>query len=151
MSKKHKRKNARKVRDEQQLAEQKAQSRKRALTNALRLTALVAVTALVFALYRFLITKYYFEYVLLAYTCIFAATTLAYVIYNRGFSRKGITPEMLPDSMTQEEKEEFIEDGNRRIRKSRPLFVIVFAFAFTFSYDIIELFAVPLFKRFLGL
>jgi hypothetical protein len=58
---------------------------------------------------------------------------------------------MLPDSMTQEEKEEFIEDGNRRIRKSRPLFVIVFAFAFTFSYDIIELFAVPLFKRFLGL
>ena len=151
MSNKHKRKNARKVKGEQQLAEQKAQSRKRALINALRLAALIVVTALVFSVYRFLITKYYFEYVLIAYTCIFAATTLAYVIYNRGFSRRSVTPEMLPDSMTQKEKEEFIEDGNRRIRNSRPLFVIVFAFAFTFAYDIIELFAVPLFKRFLGL
>ena len=143
MSSKRRKRNPRKERNEQQNAERKAQSKKRAIANAVRMIALICTTALVFSVYRFLITKYYFEYVLVAYTLITAAATLTYVIYNRGFSRKGITPEMLPDSMTKEEKEEFIADGERRIRKSRPLFIVVFAFAFTFVYDIIELFAIP--------
>ena len=76
-----------------------------------------------------------------------AAAILTYVIYNRGFSRRGLTPEMLPDTMTEEEKTEFIEDGVRRLKKSRPLLIVIFAFAFTFVYDVIELIAVPFFKE----
>ena len=84
--------------------------------NLARLGCLVAVTAAVFFLYRFLINQYYFEITLTVYMVVAAATIFSYVIYNRGFSRKGLTPEMLPDTMTQEEKEEFIENGNRRLK-----------------------------------
>ena len=151
MSNKHKKRKPREKKSEQELEQQKALDKKRVLRNTARLAVLVVTTALVFALYRFLISKHYFEYVLAAYTCILAAASLTYVIYNRGFSRKGITEDMLPDTMTQEQKQEFIEDGKRRLHRSRPLFIIIFAFAFTFIFDIIELFAVPLFKGFLGL
>lgn len=132
--------------------EQKKDERNRTLkANALRLLCLVAVTVFVFVLYRFLIAKYPSVYILIAYTAIATAATLAYVIYNRGFSRRGITVDMLPDTMSKEEKEEFVEDGKRRIRRSRPLFIVIFAFAFTFLLDILELFAFPFFKGLFGL
>ncbi len=119
--------------------------------NLLRLLCLIAVTMVVFCVYRFLIERYYFEYVLIAYMSVAAAVIFSYVIYNRGFSRKGLTPEMLPDTMSKEEKEEFIEDGKRRLRKSRPLLILIFAFAFTFIFDVLELIALPFFKELIGL
>ena len=118
--------------------------------NLARLGGLVATTAAVFAFYRFMMRFYFFNMILVAYLVAATAAILAYVIYNRGFSRKGLTEDMLPDTMTQEEKTEFIEDGVRRIKRSRPLLIVIFAFAFTFVYDAIELFAIPLFKGLWG-
>ncbi len=118
--------------------------------NILRTLCLVAVTMIVFCLYRFLLNRFYFEYVLIPYMSIATVATLAYVIYNRGFSRKGLTPEMLPDTMSSEEKAEFIDDGKRRLRKSRPLLIVVVAFAFTFIVDIIELFVIPFIQNIFG-
>ena len=95
-----------------------------------------------FAVIYFLILSK-FPFITYVYTAIAAIFGFIYVIYNRGFSGKGITPEMLPDTMTAEQKQEFIEDGQRRLKKSRPLLMVVFAFAFTFIMDIISLFALP--------
>ncbi len=118
--------------------------------NILRTLCLIAVTMCVFCLYRFLPSVISPKLVLISYMSIATATILAYVIYNRGFSRKGLTPEMLPDTMSAEQKEEFIEDGKRRLRKSRPLLIVVVAFAFTFLVDVIELFGIPFIKDIFG-
>ena len=61
-------------------------------------------------------------------------------------SRLNVTPEMLPDDWSDEQKQEFIEDGKRRLQKSKPLLMLTFAFAFTFCVDIIELVAIPTIK-----
>ena len=127
-----------------------AADKKTAVNNILRLLCLIAVTMVIFCLYRFLIDHYYFEIVLGIYMAIAVVVIFAYVIYNRGFSRKGVTAEMLPDTWSDEEKREFIEDGERRLRKSRPLLVLCFAFAFTFLFDVIELFCFPLIQEIFG-
>ncbi len=120
---------------------------KRALMkNILRLLILVAVTLSVYVIYNVFVEMYFYP-VMISYTVLFSASVLAYVIYNRGFSRRGITAEMLPDTMSDEEKTEFIENGKRRIIKSRPLLMVVFAFAFTFIMDIISLYAIPFFAE----
>lgn len=115
----------------------------------LKLFWLVLVTAVVFFIYRYLLVQEYFKLGIAIYMAVSAAVILTYVIYNRGFSRKGITPEMLPPEMSEEEKLEFIEDGERRLRRSRPLLVLTIAFAFTFAVDLIELFAIPLVEKIL--
>ena len=111
------------------------------------LIMLVIVTMTVFALYRFLIDFYYFEVVLIVYMVLATAFVLTYVIYNRGLSRKGITPEMLPDTWSEEKKTEFVEDGKRRLHKSRWMLIPIFAFLFTFAFDLIELIVLPFFAQ----
>ncbi len=143
MSKKRKNKN---LRLRQSDAAEAAAKKRVLYGNLLRLLCLIAVTMAVFCIYRFFIDKYYFNYVLTVYMIIAAVVIFSYVIYNRGFSRKGLTPDMLPDTMSDEEKKEFIEDGERRLVKSRPLLILIFAFAFTFVADIMELYALPLIK-----
>ncbi len=130
--------------------EKSAADKKVMYGNIMRLAILIAVTLAVFCLYRILIDRYYFEYVLMAYMTASAVVIFAYVIYNRGFSRLRLTEDMLPNTMTAEEKREFIEDGKRRLKKSRPMLIIIFAFAFTFIIDIIELFAFPLLEGIFG-
>lgn len=129
-----------------QVEEKRPIDKKTMYANLARLGCLVAVTAVVFLLYRFLINQYFFEITLTVYMVVAAIAIFSYVIYNRGFSRKGLTPEMLPDTMTAEEKQEFIADGERKLKKSRPLLMVIFAFAFTFVYDAIELIAIPFIK-----
>lgn len=116
----------------------------------LKLFLLVLVTAVVFFIYRYLLVQEYFKLGIAIYMAVSAVVILTYVIYNRGFSRKGITPEMLPSDMSEEEKLEFIEDGERRLRRSRPLLVLTMAFAFTYAVDVIELFAIPLIEKIFG-
>ncbi len=65
---------------------------------------------------------------------------LVYVIYNKGFSGKNITPEMLPDHMTPEQKQAFIEDSKRRLRSSRWMLTILVPILFTFAADLFYLF-----------
>ncbi len=122
-------------------------SKRQMYGNLMRALCTIAITMVIFCLYRFLLDRLYFEFVLAAYMTVAAAVILAYVLYNRGFSRRGLTHEMLPDTMTKEQKEEFIADGERRLRRSRPLLMLIFAFAFTFVYDIIELFTIPFLKE----
>lgn len=111
---------------------------------------LLVNTVIVFSLYQFLLRFPYFEIVLIIYMVILAVSLISYVIYNRGFTRRGLTPEMLSDDMTDEEKEEFIEDGKRRFEKSKWLLTVIFPFLFTFCFDafswLVTDFILPLFK-----
>lgn len=104
------------------------------------LALLVVNTVIVFGFYRFMLNYPYFEIVLIAYMVIFAALLLGYIIYNRGFSRNGITVDMLPDSMTAEEKTAFIEDAQIRKRKSKWVLTFIFPFVFTFGFDALSWF-----------
>lgn len=76
---------------------------------------------------------------------------LAYVIYNHGFYKKNITPEMLPSSMSDEEKQAFIDDGKRRIEKSKWMITIIFPLVVTFMIDMVILFMVEPIIKTMGL
>ncbi len=107
------------------------------------LISLVLLSAIVFALYRFMIYLCFFEAALISYMVIETVFVLVYVIYNRGFSRRGITAEMLPQSWSDEKKEEFIASGVRRFEKSKWMLIVILAFLLTFLIDMIELWIVP--------
>ena len=64
----------------------------------------------------------------------------AYVIYNQGFFRNNLTPEQLPSSMSDEEKQAFIDEGKRRSEKSKWMITIIFPLVMTFIIDIVILF-----------
>ena len=86
----------------------------------IRLLALIATVAGVYGAYKFFLSAFedYTLHILIIYSVLATVSTLTYVIYNRGFSRRGLTPEMLPDTMSAEEKQEFIEDGEVAVRVS---------------------------------
>ncbi len=109
--------------------------RERKKPNIGMILLLVFNTAVIFCFYRYMLNFRYFEIVLISYMVILAVLVLSYVIYNRGFSRSGVTFEMLPDSMTDEEKTLFIEDAQRRKKKSKWMIAFIFPFVFTFAID----------------
>ena len=113
---------------------------------AVRLMILIVVTMAVFAVYRFSMNYPYFQTIMFVYMALATAVILGYVIYNRGFSRRGVTAQMLPDSWSDEEKERFIADGTRRLDASRWMLYPIFAFLFTFAMEIVELIVIPFFK-----
>ncbi len=105
---------------------------------------LVIATALsaaaVFGFYRYMLNTRYFVSVLVLYMALLAVLSVSYVVYNRGFSLNGITADMLPDSMTAEEKKSFVSEVSERRKKSRWLLVLIFSFIFTFAIDALSWF-----------
>ena len=118
--------------------------------NWMLLTVLVGNTVIFFAVYRLAIQTTVFPFVLGLYLTLAAVLTVAYVVYNRGFSRRGVTADMLPDTMSAQEKCEFIADGERRMKKSKWMLTILFPLLVTFGFDIMELFVVDYLKNILG-
>jgi hypothetical protein len=114
----------------------------------LRLMALILVTMTVFAVYRFFLGRLYFEITLGIYMVLATVLILSYVIYNRGLSRRRLTEDMLPADWSEEQKREFFADGERRLRRSRWLLIPIFAFLFTFAFDLLELFVLPTVRGF---
>ena len=114
----------------------------------LRLMTLILVTMTVFAVYRFFLGRLYFEITLGIYMVLATALILIYVIYNRGLSRRRLTEDMLPADWSEEQKREFFADGERRLRRSRWMLFPIFAFLFTFAFDLLELFILPTVRGF---
>ena len=111
--------------------------------SALVLLAIVILSSvLVYGTYKILLERFYLA-VLVAYMVIETVFILAYLIYNRGFSRKGVTREMLPAEWSEDKKDEFIRSGEERLKSSRWMLVIILAFLFTFFIEIIELYFLP--------
>lgn len=142
MSKKHK-----KRRSVESLDASEVIKKDRFRKNRKYLLLLVANTVLVMSLYAYLVRTPYVQITLWTYMAITLVFASAYIIYNRGFSRRGVTPEMLPDSMTAAEKSDWIADGEARMQKSKWMLTVIFPFVMTFCLDAFIIFVIePLFS-----
>jgi hypothetical protein len=81
--------------------------------------------------------------VMVLYAAVGAGFLIAYIIYNRGFTRDNITTDMLPDTMSEHEKLAFIQSGVERKRKSKWMIVVLFAAFVPLAIDFIVLTAIP--------
>lgn len=122
--------------------------------SARQLIVLIVNTVLFFAVYRILIfygemtSKTFGSFVvMIAYMALLLGFVLGYLIYNRFLYRKGVTKEDLPDEWSDEEKEAFIANGERRLQKSKWMMLIIFPLIFTFLMDAIDLFIIDEFFR----
>ena len=115
---------------------------------------LVINTLLFFVVYRILL--YYAEMtgdgygsfvIMLLYFLLLLGFVLTYVIYNRFFYRKGLTHEQLPSDWSAEQKVEFLEDGKRRLEKSKWMLLVIFPLIVTFLIDAVDLFILDPFFR----
>ena len=71
---------------------------------------------------------------------IFGVSLVVYIIYNRAFTRKGITIEMLPDIWSAEKKAAYILDGEERLKRSQWLMYIIIPFLVPIGADALILF-----------
>ena len=107
----------------------------------------LALSIAVFAFYRFsLWIGFLFPIVMWVYLVGLALTAIVYIVYNRGFLRKGITEEMLPFDWDEEKKRDFVRDAERRIKRSAWMLSLMTAFFATFVIEAFELFVLPIFN-----
>ena len=106
---------------------------KRALT--LAITTIVSM-----GIYFFLTSTSLWKVAVLAYIVIASVLIIAYFIINRAFTGSGVTYEMLPDTMTHKEKEEYLADVADRERRSRPMLMVIFPIIVTLLVDLFRLF-----------
>lgn len=85
--------------------------------------------------------------VMVLYFALLLGFALAYLIYNRFLYRKGVTHEQLPPEWSTDQKIAFIEDGERRLRRSKWMLTIIFPLLFTFLIDAVDLFLIDPFFR----
>ena len=118
-------------------AKQKAAFRK----NRRYILPLIINTVFFFGIYYYLVNETdYMMPTLWVYFTLTAGFCFAYVIYNRGFSRMNLTPDMLPASMSAEEKAAYIENGKERLEKSKWMLTVIFPLLMTFILDVFMIF-----------
>lgn len=81
---------------------------------------------------------------LTVYSVVTAGFVFSYVIYNRGFSRRGVTPEMLPAEWSYEKRCEFIEDGHRRLEKSKWMLLVIFPLIVVYAFELFSIYILPM-------
>ena len=81
--------------------------------------------------------------IMVLYAAAGAGFLIAYIIYNRAFTRDNVTPEMLPDTMSEHEKVAFIQSGVERKQKSRWMIVVLFALFVPLAIDFLILQVFP--------
>lgn len=123
-------------------AEQRAKGKK----NIVKILVTVALSVVLLVFYRFSLAFEFFPYVMLGYMVALTVLVLVYILYNRGFSRKGVTVDMLPDDWSEERKLAFVDSAKKRMKRSAWMLIFMIGFLVTFMFDAIELFAIPFFK-----
>ncbi len=120
----------------------KQQSVKEAVNafNWRRALGLVLSTILAMGIYFFLSSTSLWKIAVIAYVAIASVLIVAYFIVNRAFTGSGVTYEMLPDTMTHKEKEEYLADVADRERRSRPMLMVIFPVIITLLVDLFRLF-----------
>ena len=104
------------------------------------LTAIVTLVILVFYRTCLELNLTIFPYVMWGYMIILTVLIVVYIVYNRGFTRRGVSAEMLPEDWSEERRIEFVEDGKRRLAKSKWILMLIIGFLFTFLFDAFDLF-----------
>lgn len=105
-----------------------------------RALILVLSTVVSMGIYFFLTSTPLWKVAVLAYIVIASVLIIAYFIINRAFTGSGVTYEMLPDTMTHKEKEEYLADVADRERRSRPMLMVIFPIIVTLLVDLFRLF-----------
>lgn len=105
-----------------------------------RALILVLTTIVSMGIYFFLTSTPLWKVAVLAYIVIASVLIIAYFIINRAFTGSGVTYEMLPDTMTHKEKEEYLADVAERERRSRPMLMVIFPIIVTLLVDLFRLF-----------
>lgn len=80
------------------------------------------------------------------YWAAFAVLLIAYLIYNRAFSNKNISSDMLPDSWSNEKKEAYIADCKRRTERSKWMLAVIIPIMIPIMLDAIYLFTFEMIK-----
>ena len=65
---------------------------------------------------------------------------IAYFLYNRAFTHTRVLRNDLPTTWTDEEKDAFFVENERRFVRSKPLLYLFLALCLVFLYDMIHLF-----------
>ena len=100
---------------------------------------LLGSSVLILTVY-FVLNSLEFWPIFFIYMGISAVLILIYVIYNKGFVYKDATPEMLPNTMTPEQKETVLGEAKARLRKSRWMLTLIIPFVLAFMLDALYLF-----------
>ena len=106
--------------------------------------SLLVNTVILMVIYFWLPTQFEFPYLPFIYLGIGAVLLLYYVIYNQGLSGKNVTPDMLSDTMSLEEKQQYIKDSRERMKKSNWVLTILIPIMLVFAVDMIYLFVIPM-------
>lgn len=85
------------------------------------------------------------------YWVAFAAFLIAYVIYNRAFSRRNLTPDMLPRDWSLEKREEYVADGKRRLERSKWMLSVIIPLLVPIALDALYLFTLPIIQNLFGI
>lgn len=118
------------------------------------LLILVVNTLIFFAVYR--VALYYAAMtdktfgsfvVMICYGTVMVGFVLGYLIYNRFLYRNGVSPEQLPKDWSEEQKQQFFEDRDLRLKKSKWMMLIIFPLIFTFLIEAIDLFIIDEYIR----
>lgn len=110
----------------------------------------IIITAVIFIIYRILLNHFRFDAVLTVYMALTTALLVAYLVYNRGFSRRGVTEEMLPPEWSEEKKRDFVDSAKQRFDRSRWLLLIIASLFLVFVIDAIDIIILPIIKGALG-
>lgn len=111
----------------------------------------IIITAVIFIIYRILLNNFRFDAVLTVYMAITTALLVICLVYNRGFSRRGVTEEMLPPEWSEEKKRDFVDSAKQRFNRSRWLLLIIASLFLVFVIDAIDIIILPIIKGALGL
>ena len=107
-----------------------------------RALMLAMSTVCAMGFYFFLSSTSLWKFAVIAYVAVASALIVAYFIINRAFTGSGVTYEMLPDTMTHDEKEEYLADVAERERKTRPMLMVIFPVIITLLIDLFRLFVI---------
>lgn len=81
----------------------------------------------------------------------FAVVLIVFVVYNRGFTQRGITIDMLPDSWSEEKKAAYIENIAKRQKNSKVMLMVLIPLAVPIMIEAIVFFTLPTIQNLLGL
>lgn len=118
------------------------------------LILLIVNTLLFFCVYRVLLyyaeltdDTYWSFVVMVLYLALLLGFVIAYLVYNRFLYRKGLIRDQLCADWSEEQKDAFLAEGERRLARSRWMMLIIFPLLFTFLIDVTDLFIIdPLFR-----
>ena len=118
------------------------QKKRRPVTKVtvLRAIAVVTATLLLLFIYYLYIGFGLAQIVMIVYMVIPAGLLIAYLIYNRAFVYKDVTPDMLPAEWDEARKAAILESSRVRVQRSKWLLALLIPFVLVLMADALYLY-----------